>query len=280
MFASPIFWIIALFLLLLLLFMIRRGMKEAVQFTLTRQSLALPACPEAIAGLNILHLSDLHLSPGSKVGEIILPLIEQAEPEVIFITGDLLMRGGRGEGLPEATLLLQTLAKRWPTYLVLGNEDFCKENPQPEAAWEKTGVILLKNQAVFFSRQGKRFWIVGVDDPHEGNPDLGAALRDMPAGEPALLLAHSPVIIRHPGLERFPIIFSGHTHGGQICLPGGKALYTRTDLPLRFAKGLHKLPNSNTLLVVSRGVGVTRLALRFNCPPEITLWTITGESNR
>jgi hypothetical protein len=169
------------------------------------------------------------------------------------------------------------LAAQWPTYLVLGNEDFYEGQPQPEAVWQETGVILLVNQAVSVARSGKGFWIVGVDDPHEGEPDLAEALQDVPAGEPALLLAHSPIIIRQPGVERFYIIFAGHTHGGQICLPGGNALHIHTRLPLRFAQGLHKLPNSNTLLVVSRGVGVTRLALRLNCPPEITLWTVTGD---
>jgi predicted MPP superfamily phosphohydrolase len=280
MFTSPAFWIIIGSLLVVLFFLIRQGLREAKHFVLSKQSLPLPNCPETLAGLKILHLSDLHLYPGAKLSEIILSLTEQAEPEVIFITGDLLLRGGRGKGLVEATTLLQALAARRPTYLVLGNEDFYEGQPQPEEAWEKTGAILLVNQAVSLPRRGKNFWMVGVDDPHEGEPDLAEALSDVPAGEPALLLAHSPVIIRQPGIARFAVVFAGHTHGGQICLPGGKALHIHTRLPLRFARGLHKLPNSNTLLVVSRGVGVTRLALRINCPPEITLWTVTGESKQ
>jgi len=214
MFTSPAFWIIIGSLLVVLFFLIRQGLREAKHFVLSKQSLPLPNCPETLAGLKILHLSDLHLYPGAKLSEIILSLTEQAEPEVIFITGDLLLRGGRGKGLVEATTLLQALAARRPTYLVLGNEDFYEGQPQPEEAWEKTGAILLVNQAVSLPRRGKNFWMVGVDDPHEGEPDLAEALSDVPAGEPALLLAHSPVIIRQPGIARFAVVFAGHTHGG------------------------------------------------------------------
>jgi len=278
MLVSPKFWIIIIFLLVTLLYLIRKGRREAAQFTLTRKELLLSPCPEALAGLRILHLSDLHFRSGSQLASRLMPLIEAAQPELIFLTGDLLMRGGRGNGLKEAEDFLRALVGRGPTYLVLGNEDFHKGEPHPGEQWRAIGTNLLINQSLPYQRARGRLWITGVDDPHEGHPDLAGAAQDLPPGEPALLLAHSPVIIRQPGIERFSVIFAGHTHGGQICLPGGKALHIHTRLPLRYSQGLHRLEGKDNFLIVSRGAGVTRVGLRLNCPPELTLWTISRET--
>jgi len=135
---------------------------------------------------------------------------------------------------------------------------------------------MLVNRAVSVSERGGRFWIAGVDDSHTERDNLAAALKEVPQGEPVLLLAHSPAIIKRRGAERASVIFSGHTHGGQICLPGGRPLYIHTPLPLRYGSGLHRLGNGRTLLIVSRGVGQTRLPLRLWCPPEMTLWRVEG----
>jgi predicted MPP superfamily phosphohydrolase len=162
------------------------------------------------------------------------------------------------------------MAARWPVFLVPGNEDRGRFSPQPVDEWPATGAVVLLNRAV----KEKGCWLAGVDDPHRGRDDLARALEDIPEGEAVILLAHSPEIIKRSGIERACVIFCGHTHGGQMCLPGGKPLYIRTPLPLQYGSGEHWVGTGNTKLVVSRGAGTTRLPLRLWCPPEVTLWIL------
>jgi hypothetical protein len=140
------------------------------------------------------------------------------------------------------------------------------------AAWRATGARVLINQAQ--PLPGLPAWIAGVDDPHRRRDDLTATLAGVPPGAFLVLLAHSPDIILRPPAARAGVIFCGHTHGGQVCLPGGWPPYRHARVPRRFASGLHRLQAG--VLVVSRGVGVTRLPLRLFCPPQATLWRLVS----
>jgi predicted MPP superfamily phosphohydrolase len=196
------------------------------------------------------------------------------------VTGDLLTQGRRGAS--EAIGFLKGLAALGPTYVVPGNKDYRESaaaNPRETEHsavddWAATGVTLLRNAAVAVDIGGSRVCVAGVDDSYSKRQDLRAALAGIPAKEPILLLSHTPEVIRHPAINRVIAIFSGHTHGGQICLRGGRALFTNTRLPKRLASGVHDV--SDTRLVVSRGAGATRIRIRVNCPPEMTVWRLVG----
>jgi len=265
-------WFFAAILVGIIGILIRKGMREAGELKLSCKELKLACWPTEAEGCRMLHLSDLHLKANSKLPERILKLTEEARPDYVVITGDLLPRGNKGQ--KEAWEFLRQMAARRPIFLVPGNEDRGSFLPQPVDEWPATGATVLLNRAVNLGKYGKRCWLAGVDDPHRGRDDLTRALEGIPEGEAVILLAHSPEIIKRSGIERACVIFCGHTHGGQMCLPGGKPLHIHTPLPLRYGRGEHWVGTGNTKLVVSRGAGTTRLPLRLWCPPEVTLWIL------
>lgn len=272
---SPLAWkwiIIALVLVIGLSLLIRKGLLEAKELELSLGELHLAGWPAELVGLRLLHLSDLHFTAGPDLTARILALTEQARPDLVLISGDLLSPDETG--LLEAQTFLTEISRRVPVYFAPGNKDHLEQHALPFSDWAATGATVLRNQAVPFDCQGPRLWIIGVDDPHSERDDLAAALQEVPPGEPALLIAHSPAIIKRPGIERVGAIFAGHTHGGQIRLPGGHPLHIHSAVPLRYGSGTHLVGNGHTILVVSRGAGSTRIPVRLWCPPEMTLWTI------
>jgi predicted MPP superfamily phosphohydrolase len=131
------------------------------------------------------------------------------------------------------------------------------------------GVLPLVNQAVRVQAGGADFWVAGVDDLTEGRPDLAAALAGVPDGALLLLLAHNPDIWLDPLVERTGLVLSGHTHGGQVRLPGLGAAHTQgTHLSRRRPAGWFQ--RGDTRLFVSRGLGES-IPLRFGVRPQIAL---------
>jgi uncharacterized protein len=290
-------WLLAALLLVLLVILVWRGAIEAKELKLDEGELQLAGWPAEANGWRLLHLSDMHFRHGEDQGARVLKLAEQAQPDCVIITGDSL--SSRGEGQVETLAFLREAAKRWPTFVVTGNKDYLIEWPgqtkaqanairsykrgQPHPAeqnrlieeWPATGVHLLRNTSESFTLPGGQpLWIVGVEDPNSRFDALTRAMASVPEQGTAILLAHSPEIIHNKAISRFSAIFSGHTHGGQICLPGGRAMYTHTDLPARLASGVHTVGDGKTLLVVSRGIGATRLRIRLACPAQMTVYTI------
>lgn len=247
------------------------GRRAAESLPLTYRSLALPRLPAAFSGWRILHLSDLHLEGRGEAARRLLDLARQAAPEVVAVTGDLLGGGGR-RGRAAAAQLLRDLRARWPVYVVAGNSDWNRGRPDPEPEWRATGAVVLHNQALPIARGEETVWIAGVADPHRRRDDLGAALASVPPDRFVLLLAHSPDILLRPEAGRVDLILCGHTHGGQVALPGLGALWTHARAGRAWAQGVKRL--GETVVVISRGAGTTRLSIRLGCPPEVSLLTL------
>ena len=234
-----------------------------------QRSLELLRLPSSADGLRLLHVSDTHLHPRADARAAIIAQAETAKPDLVAVTGDLV---SSPRGLPLGWNLLQQLASRWPTYVVPGNADhwadrFRREIPR----WGETGAALLLNRGEPLRGAGD-FWIAGVDDPHRFRDDPARALAHAPTGAFRLLLSHSPDVLEHQEALGADLVLAGHTHGGQVCMPGLGALVTRLRLGRRFAQGV--LRRDGTVLIVSNGVGTTRLGVRFWCPPEMTLWVL------
>jgi len=130
------------------------------------------------------------------------------------------------------------------------------------------GVQILENRAVPLPER-PTIWLAGVDDVVEGDPRLEQALRDIPEEASIILLTHNPDAAYEPAAKRVDLVFSGHTHGGQVVLPGLGALHTQgTRLPRTHAAGLFaNLPGGGEM-IVSRGMGEST-PFRLGCPPEI-----------
>ena len=248
-----------------------RGAANSRRLMLERLTVAVKGLPAAFEGLRLLHLTDLHLRRASGVVDQLLMLVEDLDPDLVCLTGDYAYTA---LSLADAERLFRGLALRPAVAAVFGNTDYRDGiTRETREHWAQL-VPFLTNTATALERGGARLWLAGVDDPHLQRDDVGAALACVPADEPAILLAHSPEVIESPIPAQVRLILSGHTHGGQICLPSGRALYQNMRLPMAMASGLHAWGGAT--LYVSRGVGATRMPLRFGCLPEVTLFTLTG----
>jgi predicted MPP superfamily phosphohydrolase len=234
-------------------------------------------------GLRIAHLSDFHLGQlgtSRRVVELALERARCFEPDLIALTGDYV--DAPHDERHDALLT------RWPVGVpvvaVLGNHDY--ERGEEHLAHtikvlEASGAVVLRNAAARVSVRGCHAWVVGLEDPFSLRDDAALAFAGMPDGIRALaLLAHAPVIAALGDPERSHVMLTGHTHGGQIrILPSGRLPFpglvrwlTREQGPQRdpdLFRGWHRLGAS--ALVISEGLGVSPLPLRFRTRPELLL---------
>ncbi|MCC5850935.1 MAG: metallophosphoesterase family protein [Verrucomicrobia bacterium] len=223
--------------------------------------------PEAFDGYRILHLSDFHFDYTEELPEIVAEAIRHLDFDVCVLTGDF-----RGEtyGPYEESLrsLERTREALGPeVYAVLGNHD----NLEIMLRFPDMGIHGLLNESVWLEKDGARILLAGVDDPHYYKThDFSSMRADVNAADVAILLAHSPEVYRQAAGEGFDFMLSGHTHGGQICLPGGRPVIAHVkDTPREMVKGPWSYQRMQGY--TSTGVGTSTLDCRLNCRSEITL---------
>ena len=247
----------------------RRGLRNAASIELRRHEPALARLPTVFDGYTILQLSDLHLDMHPDITESLIGRVRGLEYDLCVLTGDFRARTyGSFEATIEALARLRTELKG-PVYGILGNHDFIEMVPQMEAL----DIRLLLNEATYIESQGERLYLAGIDDPHYYRVDnLEKAATEIPPEATSVLLAHSPEIFRQAAHAGFDLMLCGHTHGGQICLPGGMAPYYNAKAPRRVCRGAwqHHTMRGYT----SNGSGSSVVGVRYNCPPEITLHTL------
>jgi predicted MPP superfamily phosphohydrolase len=137
---------------------------------------------------------------------------------------------------------------------------------------KRAGIEELTNRGVWLKRNGGRLRLAGVDDLWEGTPDLSAALGDATARDACILLSHNPDFAETLTDQRVGLVLSGHTHGGQVAIPGYGAPVVPSRYGMKYARGLVEAPA--TQVYVTAGVGMTILPVRANCRPEIGLLTL------
>ena len=153
-----------------------------------------------------------------------------------------------------------------PVYGVLGNHDSIRMVP----ALEEMGIRMLLNETERLVRGAQRMHLAGIDDAHYYRVDnIEKAALQIPDGEFSILLSHTPEIYRQAAHADFDLLLSGHTHGGQICLPGAIPVTLDSTLPRRMGSGPWRY--RRMVGYTSVGVGSCIVAVRLNCPPEITL---------
>jgi hypothetical protein len=222
--------------------------------------------PPSFDGFTILQLSDLHVDFSRPAMERVLTLLDGLDYDLCVLTGDY-----RGEtyGPYEATLTGMAkirAALEGPVYAVLGNHDTILMVP----GLEDMGIKVLLNEAVTIERGDERIHVAGIDDAHFYRVDnIEKAASGMPHDEFSILVSHTPEIYRQAAHADFDLLLSGHTHGGQICLPGGIPITLDSTLPREFGSGPWKY--HGMIGYTSAGAGTSIVPARFNCPPEITL---------
>ncbi len=242
---------------------------------LTRYDIVVPRLPTGLDGLRVLHVSDLHLRPGSELAYQLPDLVAGVPHDLALYTGDFI---DTDEGIPDVAALLARMPRAGGAYAVLGNHDHrplgrydgTNDVAALRSALTGVGLTVLTNAARPIL--GGELFIVGVDDPATEQDDLDRAMAGVPEGACTLLLAHSPDIVLRLGAHRPGLILSGHTHGGQIRLPVLGPLITMSGLPRAAVMGLREHHGVPTF--VTRGIGYSGLNLRLGCPAEVALLTL------
>jgi predicted MPP superfamily phosphohydrolase len=255
----------------------RRGLENALAVRVTRNSVASARVPASFDGFTLLHLSDLHLDLSNDITQRILSLVEGCAYDACVLTGDY--RAGTSGPYDAALAGMKRLRQilHGPVFAVLGNHDSVTMLP----AIEDLGIRVLMNECERVERKGASIFIAGVDDAHFFRADdVEMAASGRGQADYSILLSHTPEIYRRAVQAGFDLMLSGHTHGGQICLPGQVPLTLDSDLPRRYGAGAWK--HNGMAGYTSRGASCSIIPVRFNCPPEITLHTLraTGIANQ
>lgn len=216
--------------------------------------------PAEFEGFTILHLSDLH----GRVGAFLRPAVRHALTtcDVVALTGDLY-----SPTLPRDRLVqhLTTLDSD-KLFYVSGNHDY-RHGKLFIEPWNP-GPALLDNRVVRLTKGEQYIWLAGLPDLVKGRPQLGQVVQGITTQAPAVLLSHRPDVWSMHGVNRFQLILSGHTHGGQVRFPWVGAVLRHNRLPKRYVSGVmvHK---GRPTLITSQGLGTSELPIRFMARPEV-----------
>jgi uncharacterized protein len=243
-----------------------RGRRNARDIQVRTHEVTLPNLPGAFDGFTLLQLSDLHVDLTAEFIEALIGRVRPLDYDLCVLTGDY---RARTFGPYEAVLIglerLRTHIKG-PAYAVLGNHDTIRLVPRMEAM----GYNLLINEPTTIERGGEVIYLAGIDDAHHYRlEDFQRAARGIPSEEVSILLSHTPEAYADAALAGFDLMLCGHTHGGQICLPGGMPLLTEARSSRAFVRGSWR--HGEMTGYTSAGTGSCVVDIRLNCPPEITL---------
>ena len=240
---------------------------DAVGFEWNTYEVQLPDLPPALEGLRIIHLSDLHCQEHWQTAyDDLLEKLSANEPDLILITGDLtdyIMRPRIC--LPTARRFLSALRARAGIFGIFGNHD----RMLTHAAYNGTPLRLLDGEKIIIKARGESIELIAMPGPERLDcpEDFYKTMPHKTAGIPQIVLSHYPDHFRRMKKLNPDLFLSGHTHGGQMCLPGGIQLLRHDSLPLHLLKGVHRL--GKTWFFVSRGLGFSTLNFRVFCPAEI-----------
>jgi len=268
---------------------------ELTHWTLRRVSV--PVLPRDTEPMTILHLSDLHLTPGQRSKQAWVRSLDDLDPDLVVVTGDNL---AHADAVPYVVGALGPLLDR-PGLTVFSSNDYFAPKPKnplkylnPDyknvigrpLPWQGLrdamvggGWSDVTNRRAFLDVGGRRVVVAGLDDPHIGRDDYPAVAGAAdPAADLRLGLVHTPqprVLDDFSG-DGYDLVLAGHTHGGQLRVPFYGALVTNCGISRDKARGLSRWSDS-TWLNVSAGLGTSPFTpVRFACPPEATLLTLVA----
>ncbi|TMA37007.1 MAG: metallophosphoesterase [Deltaproteobacteria bacterium] len=252
------------------------------ELAVSRIEVPVRGLPKPLAGLRIVHISDLHIGQHLDVAELAehVRRVNALEPDVVCVTGDLV---DRAETCGLAFPTLAGLRARHGVLVTLGNHDFyAGAETVTEALRRLTPFTVLRDDAVHLEVDGARLTVVGVDDlgrdwargvlEHPALPSLAAAV---PAGTPLVVLSHRPDCFAQAARLGAALMLSGHTHGGQLALPAwlGRRARNLAEFISRFDRGLFR--DGDATLYVNRGLGFTGQKVRLFTPREIACLELT-----
>jgi uncharacterized protein len=243
-----------------------RARRNADRIVIRRNFLEFAKLPPAFESFTILHLSDLHADISEGAMRHLVGIVSELQYDICVLTGDY--RGKTYGPFDTSLKIINELRAqlKGPLYGVLGNHDTIQMTPSLEAM----GIRMLFNECEIISRGDSRIYLAGIDDAHFYRADdIEKAAKRIPQDVFSILLSHTPEVYGRAADAGFDLMLSGHTHGGQLCLPGGIPIKLEARLPRTMgAGGWH---HAGMAGYTSVGAGTSLLPVRLNCPPEITL---------
>jgi len=250
-----------------------------------RVTISLPRLPAEFDGTTVAVVSDIHAGPGrarTARARRTVEIVKSLTPDIIVLPGDTV------HAVRDVDACLSALSELTAPYGIwasLGNHEhgfvwFSKYiGTAPELSvdeWRQVyggvGIGLLVNEARSIERNGARIWLLGVDDAYSGRDDLAATLDAVETDAFRLAITHSPDLLDDPRIGELDLVLAGHTHGGQVRIPGLGPLWAPCRRPRDRSGGLIRA--NGTLMYVTRGAG-EGTPLRLFCPREVTLITLT-----
>jgi len=243
-----------------------RGRRNAAQIKLRRHDVISSRIPKAFDGFTILQLSDLHVDMSEGAMTRLAAMLPNIKYDLCVLTGDYRAQTFGAYEPALAGMAQLCLALKRPIYGVLGNHDTIRMVP----GLEDMGIQMLLNENLSIERHNQRIYLAGIDDAHFYRVDnIEKAAIGVPCGDFSILLSHTPEVYQQASYADFNLLLSGHTHGGQICLPGRIPITLDSVLPRYMGSGPWKY--RDMIGYTSVGAGTSVVPVRYNCPPEITL---------
>jgi predicted MPP superfamily phosphohydrolase len=223
-------------------------------------------------GFTIAQITDIHLYPYTTL-ELVQKSVELANslnPGLTVLTGDFVWRDV--EAIFDLAPALAKLNARHGVFWTIGNHDIWADIGIVKKGFQEVGLPLLENQGLSIGEGKGSFYLAGLDDGWSGAPDLEASLQGRKDGEPVVLLLHEPDLADlYSQDKRIVLQLAGHTHGGQVRLPR-RGPFILPYLGRKYDFGLYKV--NGMWLYTNRGLGCISVPMRYNCPPEVTEFTL------
>ena len=246
-----------------------RGQRNALDIRLVDNQVSLPHLPSSFVGMRILHLTDLHIDMSPEIADAIIERVRDIDYDLCVLTGDYRFRSsGDIQRCVQCMARLRASLKE-PVYAVLGNHDSIRMLAQLEAM----DICVLMNEQAEIRRGSDVLYLAGIDDVHFfGAGNIPRAMAGVPMKAVSILLSHTPEVYKKAADAGVDLLLCGHTHGGQICLPGGFAMTLDARIPRRMGRGHWRFQQMTGY--TSPGAGSSVIDARLNCPPEVTVHTL------
>lgn len=254
--------------LLKMLLLNKRGAENALDYRVEQVPVYIENLPPAFNGFRVLQLSDLHADGIADKGQKLISILKHVKADLCVLTGDFrfLTQDDYAPALQRTKEIALAVDAAYGLWGILGNHDFIEFVPELEDA----GIRMLLNETTTITKNGSEIYLAGIDDAHlYGCHDITKANANIPDHASKILLSHTPETYAEAAEAGFDYIICGHTHGGQICLPGGFPVMVNAKCPRRFCAGLWRYKGLQGY--TSRATGASALPVRFFCPPEITV---------
>jgi predicted MPP superfamily phosphohydrolase len=252
-------------------FVVRGTHRHRTFFEQTQTEVVIKGLHPKHDGLRIAQLSDIHIGLSTPAARIraAVEAVNAAGVDLVALTGDYVTRSMRP--IPLISKLLSGL--KAPVFAVLGNHDHWVDAEGVTGHLKRVGCTVLRNEHAFMILRGASLCVIGIDDERSGNDDVEAAFKGSPKSGSRLVLTHTPPTVRQLPHDAGLLCLTGHTHGGQIKLPGiTQRLLHRMGQP--YERGLHRVNGNYVYVNRGLGYGIGGAALRVGSKPEVSYFTL------